>query len=134
MVLRATFVVLCILAGLALFADGVDQQGRWVLASVVGVGIGGVVLGLEYVLRNTKTAVLLGGIIGLACGLVLAGIAAWSIAVTVPAVESVPRQGLLLLAGFPYLGLVYGVRLFGEASFFMRMRGKDAGGAVSLRN
>ena len=40
MVLRATFVVLCILAGLALFADGVDQQGRWVLASVVGVGIG----------------------------------------------------------------------------------------------
>ena len=52
MVLRATFVVLCILAGLALFSDGVDQQGRLMLASVVGLGIGGVVLGLEYVLRN----------------------------------------------------------------------------------
>src|SRR5437867_12586230 len=128
MVLRATFVVLCILAGLALFADGVDQQGRWVLASVVGVGIGGVVLGLEYVLRNTKTAVLLGGIIGLACGLVLAGIAAWSIAVTVPAVESVPILGLLLLAGVSYAGLVYGARVLGEAGLFKRMGGDEAGG------
>ena len=134
MVLRATFVVLCILAGLALFSDGVDQQGRLMLASVVGLGIGGVVLGLEYVLRNTKTAVLLGGIIGLACGLVLAGVAAWSIAVTVPAVESVPILGLLLLAGFPYLGLVYGVRLFGEAGFFKRVRGNESGGASSVSN
>src|SRR2546421_3988976 len=134
MVLRATFVVLCILAGLALFSDGVDQQGRLMLASVVGLGIGGVVLGLEYLLRNTKTAVLLAGIIGLACGLVLAGIAAWSIAVTVPAVESVPILGLLLLAGFPYLGLVYGVRLFGEAGFFKRVRGSESGGAPSVSN
>src|SRR5438445_10595468 len=98
MVLRATFVVLCILAGLALFSDGVDQQGRLMLASVGGVGIGGVVPGLEYLLRNTKTAVLLGGIIGLACGLVLAGIAASSVAVTVPAGELERVLGLRALA------------------------------------
>src|SRR6185312_8567094 len=104
MVLRATFVVLCIIAALALFSDGFDQQGGWMLASVVGLVIAAVVLSLEYALRNTKTDVLLGGITGLACGLVLAGVAAWAVAVTVPAVESVPILGLLLLAAFPYLG------------------------------
>src|SRR5438034_10273040 len=105
MVLRATFVVLCILAGLALFSDGVDQQGRLMLASVGGLGIGGVVLGLEYLLRNTKTAVLLGGIIWLARGLVLAGIAAWAVAITVPAVELVPLRGAVLLTGLVSPGL-----------------------------
>jgi uncharacterized protein YacL len=125
MVLRATFVVLCIIAGLALFSDGFDQQGGWMLASVVGLVIAAVVLSLEYALRNTKTDVLLGGITGLACGLVLAGVAAWAVAVTVPAVESVPILGLLLLAAFPYLGLVYGVRIFDKAGYVKRMRGID---------
>jgi len=81
MVLRATFVVLCIVAGLALFSDGFDQQGGWMLASVVGLIIAAVVLGIEYGLRNTKTGVLVGGLVGLACGLVLSGVAAWSVAV-----------------------------------------------------
>src|SRR6266702_273431 len=118
MVLRATFVVLCIVAGLALFSDGFDQQGGWVLASVLGLLIAGVVLGLEYALRNTKTGVLLGGISGLACGLVLAGAAAGAVALSVPAVEPVPILGLLLLVGFHYLGLIYGVKVFREAGFF----------------
>ena len=121
MVLRATFVVLCIVAGLALFSDGFDQQGGWMLASVVGLIIAAVVLGIEYGLRNTKTGVLVGGLVGLATGLVLSGVAAWSVAATVPAVESVPVLGLLLLVGFPYLGLVYGVKVLGEAGFVKRL-------------
>src|SRR6185503_3144035 len=121
MVLRATFVVLCIVAGLALFSDGFDQQGGWMLASVVGLIIAAVVLGIEYGLRNTKTGVLVGGLVGLATGLVLSGVAAWSVAATVPAVESVPVLGLLLLVGFPYLGLVYGVKVLGETGFVKRL-------------
>jgi uncharacterized protein YacL len=49
-------------------------------------------------------------------------------------VESVPILGLLLLAGFPYLGLVYGVRLFSEAGFFKRVRGNESGGGSSVSN
>jgi len=134
MVLRATFVVLCIVAGLALFSDGFDQQGGWMLASVVGLIIAAVVLGIEYGLRNTKTGVLVGGLVGLATGLVLSGVAAWSVAATVPAVESVPVLGLLLLVGFPYLGLVYGVKVLGETGFVKRLRGVEATGASFVSN
>jgi uncharacterized protein YacL len=61
-------------------------------------------------------------------------VAAWSVAATVPAVESVPVLGLLLLVGFPYLGLVYGVKVLGEAGFVKRLRGVEATGASFVSN
>jgi uncharacterized protein YacL len=134
MVLRTTFVVLCIVAGLALFSDGFDQQGGWMLASAVGIVIAALVLALEYAFRNTKTGVLLGGFAGLACGLLLAGLAAWAMAMTLPPVESVPILGFLLLAAFPYLGAIYGIRVFGEVGILKRSRGTEPGGSASVSN
>jgi uncharacterized protein YacL len=131
MVPRTTFVVLCIVAGLALFSDSNDQQGAWMVGAIVGLVIAGVVLALEYLLRNTKTGVLLGGVAGLGAGLVLVGLAAWAVAVTVPSVETIPILGFLLLATFPYLGLIYGVKIFGEAGVFKRMRGSEVSSSVS---
>src|ERR1041384_5321603 len=102
MVPRTTFVVLCIVAGLTLFSEGFDQQG-WMWASLVGLVVAGAVLMVEYSLQKAKPGALLGGISGLAVGLVLAGIAAWAMAGTPPAVELLPILGFLLLAAFPYL-------------------------------
>jgi uncharacterized protein YacL len=134
MVLRTTFVVLCIVAGLALFSDGFDQQGGWLSAAVVGLVVAGLVLALEYGLRHAKPGVVLGGAIGFACGLVLAGVAAWALAVTVPPVEAVPVLGFLLVAVFPYLGLVYGIKIFAEPGILKRSRPVEVGVSPSVSN
>ena len=80
MVLRTTFVVLCIVAGLALFSEGFEQG--WIWGTLVGLVVAGAVLTIEYSLTNAKPGTLLGGLSGLAVGLLLAGIAAWAVAVT----------------------------------------------------
>jgi uncharacterized protein YacL len=134
MVLRTAFVVLCIVAGLALFSDGFDQQGGWITASVVGLVIAAVVLGVEYILRNRSTGALLGGVAGLAAGFLLAGVAAWAVAVTVPSVDSIPVFGFLLLAAFPYLGLVYGMKVFGEAGILKRAHTPEGAGSAAVSN
>jgi uncharacterized protein YacL len=126
MVRRTTYVVLCIVAGLALFSDGFGQDSGWVWAAVAGLLVAGIVLGVEYGLRETKPGALLGGAAGLAGGLVLAGIAAWALEMTMPAVQSVPLLGFFLLAAFPYLGLIYGGKLFGDAGIFKQSRGSEA--------
>ena len=115
MVLRATLVVLCIVLGLALFSDGPGQENGWLLAGGVGLLVAGIALGVEYTLREAKPGVLLGGAAGLTAGLLLAGIASWAVAVTVPAFESVPVLGFLFLATFPYLGLIFGMKIFTAA-------------------
>ncbi len=115
MVLRTAFVVLCIVAGLALFSDGFGQDWGWIWAAVAGLVVAGIVLGVEFTLRDAKPGVLLGGASGLAAGLILAGVAAWALESTVPSALSVPPLGFLILAAFPYLGLIYGMKIFAQA-------------------
>jgi len=134
MVRRTTYVVLCIVAGLALFSDGFDQDSGWIWAAVVGLVVAGIVLGVEYGLREMKPGVLLGGAAGLVGGLVLAGLAAWALAMTLPGTESVPVLGFFLLAAFPYLGLVFGGKLFGDAGFLTRSRGSETENHSSTSN
>src|SRR5207245_7086789 len=69
MVLRTTFVVLCIVLGLALFSNSSEQENGWIWAAAVGVVVAGLVLGIEYMLRQAKPGVRLGGAAGIACGL-----------------------------------------------------------------
>src|SRR3989449_9202872 len=64
MVLRATFVVLCIVLSLALFSNSSEQENGWIWAAAVGVVVAGIVLGIEYTLRQAKPGVLLGGAAG----------------------------------------------------------------------
>ena len=49
--------------------------------TLVGLVVAGAVLTIEYSLTNAKPGTLLGGLSGLAVGLLLAGIAAWAVAV-----------------------------------------------------
>jgi len=129
MVLRATFVVLCIVAGLALFSDGFGQESGWIWAGGVGLLVAGVVLGVEYGLRQAKPGVLLGGAAGLAAGLFVAGLASWAVGFAVPGLESVPVLGFVLLAAFPYLGLIYGRKIF-EAAGVLKLS-EEGGSAVA---
>lgn len=134
MVLRATLVVLCIVLGLALFSDGAGQENGWFLAGGVGLLVAGLALGVEYMLREAKPGVLLGGAAGFTAGLLLAGIAAWAVAVTIPAFESVPVLGFLFLATFPYLGLIVGIKIF-TAAGILGQSDRAAGDArVSVSN
>ena len=130
MVLRATLVVLCIVLGLALFSDGSGQES-WLLAGGVGLLVASIALGAEYVLREAKAGVLLGGAAGLTAGLLLAGIAAWAVAATIPAFESVPVLGLLFLVTFPYLGLIFGIKIFTAAGILGQTDTADGHGSVS---
>lgn len=122
MVLRTTFVVLCIVSGFALFSEGFGQEGGWVWAAVAGLSVAGIVLGVEYTLRNQKPNVVLGGAAGLAAGLILAGLTAWAMAVSIPPVESIPLLGFLILAAFSYLGLIYGMKFFAHGGIFASLR------------
>jgi len=133
MVLRATVVVLCIVLGLALFSDGSGQES-WLLAGGVGLLVASIALGVEYVLREAKPGVLLGGAAGLTAGLLLAGIAAWAVAATIPAFESVPVLGFLFLATFPYLGLIFGIKIFTAAGILSQMETAAADGHASVSN
>src|SRR5437660_12276914 len=99
MVLRATLVVLCIVLGLALFSSA--EENGWIWGVAVGVVVASVAVGIEYTLRRAKPGAVLGGTAGLACGLPLAGLAAWTLETTIPAVECAPVLGLLLFASLP---------------------------------
>src|SRR5207249_2649394 len=134
MVLRATFVVLCIVLSLALFSNSSEQENGWIWAAAVGVVVAGIVLGIEYTLRQAKPGVLLGGAAGLACGLLLAGLAAWALSTTVPDFEAVPVLGFLLLAIFPYLGLIYGVKIFTAAGILGQPGVLETGDTASMSN
>src|SRR2546425_799213 len=132
MVLRATLVVLCIVLGLALFSSG--EEYGWILAATVGVVVAGVALGIEYTLRRAKPGAVLGGTAGLACGLLLAGLAAWVLEITIPSVEVVPVLGFLFVAIFPYLGLIYGVKIFTAAGILGQPGAVETGGMASTSN
>src|SRR3989442_2436070 len=134
MVLRATFGVRGIVLRPAVFSNSSEQENGWIWAAAVGVVVAGIVLGIEYTLRQAKPGVLLGGAAGLACGLLLAGLAAWALSTTVPDFEAVPVLGFLLLAIFPYLGLIYGVKIFTAAGIFSQPGAFETGGTASMRH
>src|SRR5207247_8253743 len=71
---------------------------------------------------------------GLACGLLLAGLAAWALSTTVPDFEAVPVLGFLLLAIFPYLGLIYGVKIITAAGILGQPGALEAGSTASVSN
>src|SRR5438876_913933 len=132
MVLRATLVVLCIVLGLALFSSA--EESGWIWGATVGVVVAGVALGIEYTLRRAKPGAVLGGAAGLACGLLLAGLAAWVLEITIPSVEVVPVLGFLFVAIFPYLGLIYGVKIFTAAGILGQPGAVETGGMASTSN
>src|SRR2546426_10965583 len=106
MVLRATFVVLCIVLSLALFSNSSEQENGWIWAAAVGVVVAGIVLGIEYTLRQGKPRVLLGGPAGLAGGPRLGGVAPLAVSTTIPDLLSVPVLRVPLTLIFSHLGLI----------------------------
>src|SRR5437660_11063325 len=132
MVLRATLVVLCIVLGLALFSGG-DASG-WTWGYAVVVVVASVAVGSDYAWRRANPGAVLGGTAGLACGLLLAGLAAWILETTIPAFDFAPVLGFLLLAIFPYLGLIYGVKIFTAAGILGQPGAVETGGSASTSN
>lgn len=118
MVVRAIFVLLSALAGMALFLRAEDPSREFLL---MGLGMGGVAGGLilagEYALRRLSFGIIVGGAVGLAGGLILTGLVEW-VGSAVFDVETFLFHigGLVFLLGFPYLGLVIGAR-FGNEQF-----------------
>ncbi len=118
MVVRAIFVLLSALAGMALFLRAEDPSREFLL---MGLGMGGVAGGLilagEYALRRLSFGIIVGGAVGLAGGLILTGLVEW-VGSAVFDVETFLFHigGLVFLLGFPYLGLVMGAR-FGNEQF-----------------
>ena len=113
MVPRAIFILLNALAGMALFVRA-ENAGELVGLYGFGVGAaaGALIVGGEYALRTLSFGVLVGGTIGLAVGLLLAGLIEW-VGGAIFGAETFRFhiEGLVFLLGFPYLGLVIGARL-----------------------
>lgn len=116
MVLRAIFVLLSTLIGMAFFGNAEEgsRVGYMLLGAGIGAGAGAFIVAVECWLHNLSFGMIVGGTSGLAIGLVLAGLVEWV------GGEFFYVQtglfyigGLVCLLGFPYLGLVLGGR-FGK--------------------
>jgi uncharacterized protein YacL len=118
MVLRAIFVLLSALAGMALFlrADSVSAF-YWLYGFGIGAATGGLIVAGEYALRNLSFGIIVGGTAGLAVGLLLTGLVEW-VGGEIFDVQTFLFHigGLVFLLGLPYLGLVLGAR-FGKEKF-----------------
>lgn len=118
MVGRAIFVILSMLAGMALFmsADGPDSPA-WFYGVGIGALTGGLIVAGEYAVRNLSFGIIVGGTGGLVVGLLLAGLIEW-VGGEIFDIQTSPFHlgGLIVLLGFPYLGLMIGARI-GEEQF-----------------
>jgi uncharacterized protein YacL len=118
MVGRAIFVLLSMLAGVALFigADGADSP-TWLYGLAIGALTGGLIVAGEYAVRNLSFGIIVGGTGGLIVGLLLAGLIEWVGGEIFDIQTSMFHLGgLFVLLGFPYLGLMIGARI-GEEQF-----------------
>ncbi|WP_447973252.1 PIN domain-containing protein [Nitrospira sp. Kam-Ns4a] len=112
---RIVFVLLCALAGMALFLRGGELNAPLMVAGfAIGGATGGLILAGEYALQKLSFGIIVGGTSGLAIGLVLTGLVEW-VGSVIFDVETVLFHigGLVFLLGLPYLGLVLGAR-FGQ--------------------
>ena len=132
MVGRAIFILLSTLAGMALFisADGADSPA-WLFGVGIGALTGGLIVAGEYAVRNLSFGIIVGGTGGLVVGLLLAGLIEWVGGEIFAARTSLYHLGgLIVLLGFPYLGLMIGARI-GEAQFpNSEQKGFTSGGGL----
>lgn len=135
MVPRAIFILLSGLAGMALFIRAEDAGGLFGLYGFgIGSATGGLIVAAEYGLRTLTFGIIVGGTAGLAVGLVLTGLVEW-VGGEIFDVETFlfHMSGLVVLLGFPYLGLVLGAR-FGREQFALgAARDTDLSKAGSLK-
>ncbi|WP_455389633.1 hypothetical protein, partial [Petrachloros mirabilis] len=133
MVGRAIFVLLSMLAGTALFisADGADFPA-WLYGAGIGALTGGLIVAGEYAVRNLSFGIIVGGTGGLVVGLLLAGLIEWVGGEIFDIQTSLFHLGgLIVLLGFPYLGLMIGARIGEEQFPSSEQKGfKSTGGLV----
>lgn len=135
MVPRAIFILLSGLAGMALFLRAEDAGGLFGLYGFgIGSATGGLIVAAEYALRTFSFGIIVGGTAGLAVGLLLTGLVEW-VGGEIFDVQTFlfHISGLVVLLGFPYLGLVVGAR-FGREHFPLEaQRETDIAKGVSLK-
>lgn len=115
MALRAMFVLLSVLSGLGI---GLSVGGPNAVSLLLGAGIGvifsGAVIWLERTLQRVSFSVTVGGVLGFAVGILLAGLLALVGSQVLNHNTTLFYLGsVALLLGFPYLGLMLGAR-FGK--------------------
>jgi uncharacterized protein YacL len=109
---RGIFVLVCALAGMALFLRGEQPDSILLIEGfIIGAVTGGLILLGEFALQNLSFEVVLGGTVGLAVGLVLTGLLEW-VGSIVFDMETILFHvgGLVFLLGLPYLGIVLGAK------------------------
>jgi uncharacterized protein YacL len=132
MVGRAIFVLLSMLAGMALFigADGADSP-TWLYGLGIGALTGGLIVAGEYAVRNLSFGIIMGGTGGLVVGLLLAGLIEWVGGEIFDIQTSLFHVGgLVVLLGFPYLGLMIGARIGEEQFPSSEQKGLKSGGGL----
>ena len=132
MVGRAIFILLSTLAGMALFisADGADSPA-WLFGVGIGALTGGLIVAGEYAVRNLSFGIIVGGTGGLVVGLLLAGLIEWVGGEIFDVQTSLYHLGgLIVLLGFPYLGLMIGARIGEEQFPNSEQKGFKSGGGL----
>ena len=115
MVWRAIFVLLSAVAGMALFSklNGTEAQDL-LYGAGIGAATGGLIVAVEFALRNLSFGVIVGGTAGLAIGLLMTGLVEWVGGEVLDAQTFLFHiGGLIALLSFSYLGLMLGAR-FGK--------------------